>query len=296
MNKEDRCPDCGRVKAHSIDDIMAGHCEKWYAVRDKEARVECLAIKNFVLSQSKKDIIFPNLSSSYMRMNPAPMASVPMGNFLPNMIDAYSAAEMKKYAEDTLTLNHVIPREVLDDALSTTRARLASIMVEINYGIQHGWPQETLDRLDRIARLELFTAIAFPQEALDESAQDNGFTPLQAMPPATPPPGWAMAADREMLEFAAKTLDYELSFGEEGCLYKPANTKYFVGRWNPLTDDGDALRLVVKLQLLVDLDDEGCYVVSEILPLRESYSTDPYAATRRAITRAAAEIGKAMPL
>jgi len=44
----DRCPDCGRKKAHSVQDVMYGYCEKWYAIRDPEARVECDARKAFM--------------------------------------------------------------------------------------------------------------------------------------------------------------------------------------------------------------------------------------------------------
>jgi hypothetical protein len=58
--------------------------------------------------------------------------------------------------------------------------------------------------------------------------------------------------------------------------------------WNPLTDDGDALRLAVKLDLIVTIgaarDCDG--------RLSLDNSDDPYAATRRAIVRAAAEIGR----
>lgn len=53
--------------------------------------------------------------------------------------------------------------------------------------------------------------------------------------------------------------------------------------WNPLTDDGDALRLAVKLHLL-----ESSWLGDM------SKEADPYAATRRAIVRAAAEIGESM--
>lgn len=67
--------------------------------------------------------------------------------------------------------------------------------------------------------------------------------------------------------------------------------------WNPLTDDGDALRLAVKLNLLLmpyPLDnavrvtrlDQPDTIVSFGDP------PDPFAATRRAITRAAAELAK----
>ncbi len=65
--------------------------------------------------------------------------------------------------------------------------------------------------------------------------------------------------------------------------------------WNPLTDDGDALRLAVKLNLLVDV----CAIKEETEAgdgtngyQCELHKGDPYAATRRAIVRAAAEIGK----
>lgn len=58
--------------------------------------------------------------------------------------------------------------------------------------------------------------------------------------------------------------------------------------WNPLTDDGDALRLVVKLGIDVVFW-EG-FVTAEYE--REMYKDDPYAAVRRAIVKAAAEMGK----
>lgn len=49
-NKRKRCPDCGRVKADSADDVLLGACEKWWAIRDKEALVECKAIHDFIAS------------------------------------------------------------------------------------------------------------------------------------------------------------------------------------------------------------------------------------------------------
>ncbi len=68
--------------------------------------------------------------------------------------------------------------------------------------------------------------------------------------------------------------------------------------FSPLTDDGDALRLAVKFKLNVDLAyEEECVVrvFNEAHFFSESTAQDPFAATRRAIVRAAAEIGKAMP-
>ncbi|HCE5959975.1 hypothetical protein [Pseudomonas aeruginosa] len=72
--------------------------------------------------------------------------------------------------------------------------------------------------------------------------------------------------------------------------------------WNPLTDDGDALRLAVKLGLTVDIDlDESWTEIDytadyQDKEIREGHGggTDPYGATRLAIVRAAAEIGKSM--
>ena len=100
--------------------------------------------------------------------------------------------------------------------------------------------------------------------------------------------------DRELLELAAKA-----------CGLEEAKMRIEFNQWNPLTDDGDALRLVVKLDfssLLVWHYPEGAKSRKVWSPnceydkgnASEAYGTDPLAATRRAITRAAAEIGKAM--
>lgn len=79
--------------------------------------------------------------------------------------------------------------------------------------------------------------------------------------------------------------------------------------WNPLTDDGDALRLAVKLRLTIKHDDPdaggagiakdqaGAPTLDGNGPwFRKEWhkDSDPYAATRRAIVRAAAEIGRSM--
>lgn len=73
--------------------------------------------------------------------------------------------------------------------------------------------------------------------------------------------------------------------------------------WRPKDDDGDALRLAVKLNMHVIIDGENSHVrvyARSWAKVDDEYGTcgfgsDPYAATRRAIVRAAAEIGKAMP-
>lgn len=71
--------------------------------------------------------------------------------------------------------------------------------------------------------------------------------------------------------------------------------------WNPLADDGDALRLAVKLGMVVYIDThpEGrkcTEAKSETFAEGGiaifNHGSDPYAATRRAIVLAAANIGK----
>lgn len=101
--------------------------------------------------------------------------------------------------------------------------------------------------------------------------------------------------DRTLLELAARAA------GIDPALAEPINfstgVEYY---WNPLTDDGDALRLAVKLRLDITFYNGFQEVAAEpsngdgMNPCQEVFTEDPYAATRRAITRAAAEIGKSM--
>ena len=77
--------------------------------------------------------------------------------------------------------------------------------------------------------------------------------------------------------------------------------------FSPLTDDGDALRLAVKLDLSSVMVFAGDYSGKRRdfwtpnsghdggrgEATYAEYAADPYAATRRAIVRAAAEIGRA---
>lgn len=94
--------------------------------------------------------------------------------------------------------------------------------------------------------------------------------------------------DRELLELAVKAAGYWSA--EFNC---PCNSPR--PEWNPLTDDGDALRLAVKLNMRVDTYyPAGTKVEVGEISLMLPHHDDPYAATRRAIVRAAAEIGKEM--
>lgn len=108
--------------------------------------------------------------------------------------------------------------------------------------------------------------------------------------------------DRELLELAARAAGLPV-MGEWGSSFGP-----FVGlcirkddcpsgyRWNPLTDDGDALRLAVKLAIEISPCPTHDSVMCEPKGNPDSIITtealDDYG-TRRAIVRAAAEIGRA---
>ena len=101
--------------------------------------------------------------------------------------------------------------------------------------------------------------------------------------------------DREMLELAAKAARIDVLWHQA---WNQFVFKTTYQKWNPRTDDGDALRLAVTLYFTVQVDEEDAktYVVSDggLCVAIESHTTDPLVATRLAITRAAAEIGRNM--
>ena len=109
--------------------------------------------------------------------------------------------------------------------------------------------------------------------------------------------------DRELLEAAAKAagIDWikDCVWIENG-FYSPL-AKHERISWNPLTEDGDALRLAVKLDMCFGIAPHRVALSKTSLALVPGghevsckHQGDPYAATRRAIVRAAAEIGKDM--
>ena len=89
--------------------------------------------------------------------------------------------------------------------------------------------------------------------------------------------------NRELLELAAKACLPNESYTNAAFM------RGFFSNWNPLTDDGDALRLAVKLGIQAWRDDNIIWCNGERFGFEDD---DPYAATRRAIVRAAAGIGK----
>jgi len=118
--------------------------------------------------------------------------------------------------------------------------------------------------------------------------------------------------NRELLELASKAVGYD-ELPIEGWTIdsikgmRLVDTDHeFVRYWNPLDDDGDALSLAVKLKLeIYHAWDEVTQVCvgypnvgknrTDISYVLESYKdANILEATRRAIVRAAAEIGKSM--
>ena len=112
--------------------------------------------------------------------------------------------------------------------------------------------------------------------------------------------------DRELLELAAKAAGIEYLGYQPECSYRVTGIgdtgAPLLESWNPLTDDGDALRLAVKLGKAIEFYFYKGAVIAKYQTrdgvgykwLKEDAEDDPYAATRRAIVRAAAEIGKEM--
>lgn len=118
--------------------------------------------------------------------------------------------------------------------------------------------------------------------------------------------------DRELLELAANAywaqeladdeITIRYSESDDGILYLHADNQDHNGddrefRWNPLVESHDALELAVRLGLHIRPYKTICicgtahdmYLANEDIAAGD----DPNAATRRAIVRAAAEIGKA---
>jgi hypothetical protein len=116
----------------------------------------------------------------------------------------------------------------------------------------------------------------------------------------------AEKADQELIILAARAAYIELTpypFSFHGMhLHACRSTR---NNWNnsimfcPLYDNGDALELAIELKMIVNIDEEvvtvdvdnanGEITFSE---LRSDHSGNLAAATRRAIVRAAAEIGR----
>ena len=110
-------------------------------------------------------------------------------------------------------------------------------------------------------------------------------------------------SDREMLEFAAKAAGIELRWHPDGTAYSDTRCSGYWGVWNPIADDGDAMRLMVRLRLEPRFIDNSRsngaepsrVTLHNVAGIVVNIDGDHLAATRRAIVRAAAAIGKEMP-
>jgi hypothetical protein len=98
--------------------------------------------------------------------------------------------------------------------------------------------------------------------------------------------------DNEMLVLAAKAAGYKVLYGDDriGLRLKHENSRF----WKPLDDAGDAMRLAVKLRMVIH--HTPTYVVTISYDTIHSSHEDGTSteATCRAIVRTAAEIGKGM--
>lgn len=120
-----------------------------------------------------------------------------------------------------------------------------------------------------------------------------------------------MDSDRELLELAAKAAGLTIARWVDGVPQLASDTHQLGKMWNPLTDDGDALRLAVELDMeIAQGDEEGpCAWINYFIPgtvrwlslsdqhtkkRHKATKREKQAATRRAIVRAAAEIGNTM--
>ena len=80
-----------------------------------------------------------------------------------------------------------------------------------------------------------------------------------------------MRTDLELLELAAKAAGiFEMLewFEKENCFVKDNVV------WNPLTDDGDALRLAVKLKLALDIQADLTAAERNLCSI-ENHNSDP---------------------
>lgn len=116
--------------------------------------------------------------------------------------------------------------------------------------------------------------------------------------------------DRELLEAAARAAGItNLQWESDGTIQNRMNRPTIPYEchgmttaidWNPLAGDGDALRLAVKLRLTIQHNHSSvvCYDNPDFADKRQTTveawesGQDLYAATRRAIVRAAAALGE----
>lgn len=109
----------------------------------------------------------------------------------------------------------------------------------------------------------------------------------------------SVETDRELLELAAKAYGVRVKWEEvHGCYWVELGQGLPHEPWAPHEDDGQALRLAVKLRMDIITRVSSSETWAQA-PMQRTvivpWDGDEYAATRRAIVRAAAAIGWYMP-
>ena len=101
--------------------------------------------------------------------------------------------------------------------------------------------------------------------------------------------------DKELLELAAKAAGYiPVGESEDGLFLVSQAGKGSYRGWDPLDSDAQALRVAVKLKIAIEIYEDSIHAISLEHDGCHSFTAnpddlkDPYAATRRAIVRAAA--------
>lgn len=109
------------------------------------------------------------------------------------------------------------------------------------------------------------------------------------------------AENRELLQLAAKAACLEgaqyqcghwleIRYGMTEAMWSETLDRY----WSPLEDDGDALRLAAALKFTVDFESGVVWGAGDLDETRLGHATADEPCVRRAIVRAAAEIGRRM--
>lgn len=112
--------------------------------------------------------------------------------------------------------------------------------------------------------------------------------------------------DKELLELAAKAAGYTFTHAwSDKFAVGTANDELEI--WNPIENDSDALRLAVKLKIDIEFLHENAHEGDVVTATKNSnvnsiccfentaMNSNLFKAARRAIVRAAAEIGRNMP-
>ena len=113
-----------------------------------------------------------------------------------------------------------------------------------------------------------------------------------------------MSTDRELLELAARAAGIVINAKRQAARDEAGFSDIGLwttttANWNPLTDDGDALRLAASLRLQINPGKhigDGCTVETQRSGIAgcTAFYEDVAKQMRQAIVRAAAEIGKGM--